>query len=92
MAPHRTPTGREARDTLARTTTTTAQLLALFGAVAMAVGLMFFINRREDYLIGILAVALGVMAVVLSLFVNALARVLMAVFDMLETLLRRREE
>jgi len=89
MAPPRTPTAREARDLLVRTASTTSHLLGLLGAVALAVGVMFFINRREDYLIGILAAVLGVTAIVLSLFTNAVARVLVAIFDMVESIVNR---
>lgn len=91
MAPPRTPTGRESRELLVRTASTTSHLLALLGAVALAVGVMFLINRRDDYLVGILAAVLGITAIVLSLFTNAVARVLIAIFDMLEALLNRRE-
>ena len=92
MPPTRTPTGRESRDLLARTASTASHLLALLGAVALAVGVMFFVNKREDYLVGILAAVLGVVAIVLSLLANAVARVLIAVFDMLEALLRKRDD
>lgn len=89
MSAPRTPTGREARELLVRTASNTSHLLALLGAVALAVGAMFFINKREDYLVGVLAAVLGVTAIVLSLFTNAIARVLIAIFDMVESIVRR---
>lgn len=90
MTPRRKPSGLEARHLLDRTAGATAQLLALLGALSMAVGLMFFIKQRGDYLVGVLAVLLGLMAIVLSLFVNAAARMLITLYDMLDQLLLHR--
>jgi uncharacterized membrane protein len=72
--------------TLVNTGFVLAAALGLAGAFGLAVGLLLLTRGPESWLYGLASMAVGAVAIALCFFLNAVSRVLAAIFDIvLET-------